>query len=83
MAAMLLWPLFPVAAVAARPLEIFDWSNSSSVQWASNEACRVLHAPVGPGTLSLTPDVLEQFDVIFTDDSSKVVLFPVMECCIG
>jgi len=60
------------AAGTARAVQIFDSGNYTSAQWAGGGSCRVLYAPRGSGAHALSGAELEQFDLVFTDDSSKV-----------
>eukprot|EP00931_Biecheleriopsis_adriatica_P103317 TRINITY_DN78169_c0_g1_i1.p1 TRINITY_DN78169_c0_g1~~TRINITY_DN78169_c0_g1_i1.p1 ORF type:complete len:619 (-),score=100.79 TRINITY_DN78169_c0_g1_i1:34-1890(-) len=55
-----------------RPFELYDSRNYSAVQHAEPGTCRVLHLPQGPASEALTTEIAAHFDIIITDDASRV-----------
>jgi len=59
-------------AVAGQPVLLYTLNNHSSVYHAVGDACRVLYAPAAAGRLTMSAKEMEPFDVVFTDDHSRV-----------
>eukprot|EP00927_Polykrikos_kofoidii_P060414 TRINITY_DN55400_c0_g1_i1.p1 TRINITY_DN55400_c0_g1~~TRINITY_DN55400_c0_g1_i1.p1 ORF type:complete len:624 (-),score=107.89 TRINITY_DN55400_c0_g1_i1:54-1925(-) len=71
MAAQQLPVLLLIFVHSTSSIAVFDWTNYSDVQNQPVRSCRVLHMPQGVES-SLPAGIAGVFDIIFTDDQTKV-----------